>query len=242
MLVNSAPYKHVVLVGATSEIGLAIVDKLAQDEKLHITLIGRRCPAVQRFNTGNVVFIKCDLEDAEEVEEVASQISTLESISVAIVAAGILPPENSDLDLKILKKTLTVNSLSTTLFLAALTQRLENQSFGKLIYISTVAAVRPRIRNFAYGASKVTADFYAIGLRAKYKSGGTDVHVLRPGYVRTRMSNNFRPAPFATDVETVARITVKMIHGNQRVIYTPRILRLIFIILKLLPYRLFSRL
>ena len=65
--------------------------------------------------------------------------------------------------------------------------------------LSSVAGVRPRRSNYVYGASKAGLDAFAHGLADATRSRNVAVIVVRPGFVRSKMTTGLPPAPFATD-------------------------------------------
>ena len=71
---------------------------------------------------------------------------------------------------------------------------------------------------------------------------GVRVLVVRPGFVKSRMTNGVKPAPFATTPEVVASATVAALNGRAGTIWVPGRLRLIFAILRHLPRSVYRRL
>ena len=194
MLTRKKNFKNVVLVGSTSDIGLAILGEIPYTDDAEILLVGRVAP--EQENVGNkqvkTNFYKCDLESFDDLQRLVSKLSEMNDIDLAIVAAGYLPPENMELDPALVRKSMMINSVGVATVLSALANRMHIQREGHILHISTVAAVRPRLRNFTYGASKSGVDFFAMGLSSKYGTTGLKVSVLRPGYVHTKMTTNFR--------------------------------------------------
>jgi len=237
-------YENVVLIGSSSEIGMAIIKKLPFGESANIVFVGRDNP--KDFAIPNLKvktdFFKCDLEHLAEIKNVAKNMATVGIIDLAIVAAGHLPSENSDLDLDSVFKSMNVNTVGISCILSALASHMIRQTQGKIILISSVAEFRPRSQNFTYGASKSGADFFARGLAKKYKNSGLNVIVVRPGYIFTKMSKGFTPAPFAISPERLATIAVQSLQKNRYIVYTPRKLRFIVSILKITPYGIFAKL
>ncbi len=83
--------------------------------------------------------------------------------------------------------------------------RLRSQGQGRIVVLSSVAGVRVRRANFLYGASKAGLDAFTRGLAEATRGSGVRVQVVRPGFVRTKMTVGLRPAPFAASPEDVAR-------------------------------------
>ena len=108
-----------------------------------------------------------------------------------ILAAGYLPDENSEFILKNIIKSSTINTISPALFLVAVAKKMMRSGSGDILVVSSVASIRPRIRNFTYGSSKAAIDFFSIGLANKLLKAGVFVCILIPGYVHTKMTANF---------------------------------------------------
>jgi len=186
--------------------------------------------------------IEIELESSESLNDVIFQIESLPEFDLVILAAGYLPNELQDENLVEVRRALRINGESIILLLSAFAKRLSHLGGGKVLLISSVAATRPRIRNFTYGASKSAADFFAIGLASRYRSTGVDIKIIRPGFVFTKMTTDFKPAPFAITVEEVSRLAIKTLRGKRNVTYAPQFLKLVMNILRILPRRIFNRL
>lgn len=233
----------VLLVGGTSEIGLSILRALDLGMESQITLIGRRMPQLNELDhlPNKLQFVQTDLENEIDIENLKYTIRRLNRIDLAIVASGYLPPENCDMDIMNLTRAVKINSLGIITVLAALAEKVTSQeSSGHILYISSVAAMRPRIKNFTYGASKTAADFFAEGLSFKYRNDGLFLHILRPGFVFTKMSKDFKPAPFAINTAEVAALALRGLKKGQTIIYAPSILKIVMNLLKIIPRTLFD--
>ena len=237
MLGRTKTYKYVVLVGSTSDLGLALLKALPYSNDAEILLVGKVTP--EHFDVENakvtISFHKCDLEKFEDLEIFASKLSTFPDIDLAIMAVGYLPPENEEFDLRLVNKSMMINTVGVVNAIAVLAKRMRYQKHGHILHISTVAALRPRSRNFTYGASKSSADFFARGILSKYRKTGLKVSILRPGYVFTKMSKNFKAAPFAITKEAVSLIAAKNLLRGAEVFYAPRKLRIVMKIFSYLP-------
>ncbi len=237
MLVKNKNYQCVVLIGSTSEIGLSILKNLQYAQNAEILLIGRARidEHITEIKGVKTKFIKCDIENEEELGNLAVKLLSVNNIDLAIVAAGYLPPENEDVNISLVRKSMMVNSLGVICVLSTLARRMIDQPKGHILLISTVAAMHPRSRNFTYGASKASADFFARGLSSKYRNSGLKVSILRPGYVTTKMTQNFNPAPFATTPQELSRAISRSLKLERAIIYAPRKLRYVMNVFRLLP-------
>jgi decaprenylphospho-beta-D-erythro-pentofuranosid-2-ulose 2-reductase len=108
--------------------------------------------------------------------------------------------------------------------------------------LSSVAAERARAGNAIYGAAKAGLDALAQGLGDASASSGVRVLVVRPGFVKGRMTAGLKPAPFATTPEVVAAATVRALEGRAHTVWVPGALRPMFAALRLVPRPLYRRL
>ena len=244
MLRPNRKYKNIVLIGSTSDIGIAIINQLKLDDHSTIHLIGRKKPDINEFinQTVNIEFQQCDLGKTNEVLDIANKVQKLHDLDLVIISAGVLPKENSEFDLKSLDETILVNSLSSIILVSSFARNMNEQSGGQILICSSVASIRPRDRNFTYGASKSALDFFAVGLQNKLKKSEVRISILRPGYVFTKMTKNFKPAPFSTKLGVVAEIAVNGLLKEQKIIYAPRKLKIIMNFVRILPRSLFDKL
>jgi decaprenylphospho-beta-D-erythro-pentofuranosid-2-ulose 2-reductase len=68
------------------------------------------------------------------------------------------------------------------------------------------------------------------------------VLVVRPGFVRTKMTAGRKPAPLSTTAEAVADAIADGLRRDTHTIWVPRSLRLVMVALRHLPRALFRRL
>jgi decaprenylphospho-beta-D-erythro-pentofuranosid-2-ulose 2-reductase len=235
-------FRHVVLYGANSDIGNSILGQIPLKADSRLTLIGRSAentrPPVQGFQSYE--YFQHDLRDLTSYDNLQEFFHSLNDIDLIIFAGGILPDENEDLTCDSVINTISVNTLGTCAVLSVATEYLLKESGGHLLFLSTVAAKRPRLKNFTYGASKAGSDFFARGLAHKYRNNDVFITVIRPGYVYTKMSSRFPPAPFSTSADKVAVIALRAMLKRKKVVYAPRKLRLIMNLLTLVPRRIFN--
>ena len=119
---------------------------------------------------------------------------------------------------------------------------MRRQGRGTIVLLSSVAADRPRPSNFAYGSSKAAADTFARGLRDSLEGSGVDVLIVRPGFVRTKMTRGMDPAPGAVDPAAVTAAVVEGLRGHGGIVYVPGYLRWVMLVIGLLPRPVFRRL
>jgi decaprenylphospho-beta-D-erythro-pentofuranosid-2-ulose 2-reductase len=174
---------------------------------------------------------------------VAEAARHLGDIDVALVAFGVLgdqeQAERDPLAAAALARTNMVGGVS---LLVALAEHMRAQGHGAIVVLSSVAAERPRRSNFAYGASKAGLDAFAQGLGDALRPDGVHVLVVRPGFVRTKMTRGLEPAPLATDADAVARAIESGLRSRAHTVWAPPALRWVFAALRHLPRPVFRRL
>ena len=81
--------------------------------------------------------------------------------------------------------------------------------------LSSVAGERVRKANFIYGSTKAALDGFAQGLGDSLVGSGAGVLIVRPGFVKGRMTEGMDPAPMATTPEAVAQATVAALAAGE---------------------------
>jgi decaprenylphospho-beta-D-erythro-pentofuranosid-2-ulose 2-reductase len=159
------------------------------------------------------------------------------------VAVGVLGDQAlSERDPDAAVEVFETNLVGPVAVLVRAGERLRAQGHGAIVVLSSVAAERPRRANFVYGASKAGLDAFAQGLGDALVGTGVDVLVVRPGFVRTKMTAGLPEAPFATTPEAVADEIADALARRAHTIWVPRRLRLVMAVLRLLPRPLFRQL
>jgi decaprenylphospho-beta-D-erythro-pentofuranosid-2-ulose 2-reductase len=108
--------------------------------------------------------------------------------------------------------------------------------------LSSVAGERVRRSNVVYGASKAGLDGLAQGLGDALHARGVRVMVVRPGFVHTRMTRGLDAAPLSTEPGAVARAVVRGLDRGDAVVWVPRSLRWLMLVVRFLPRPIFRRL
>jgi decaprenylphospho-beta-D-erythro-pentofuranosid-2-ulose 2-reductase len=119
--------------------------------------------------------------------------------------------------------------------------RLRRQGHGVLVVLSSVAGERVRAANFVYGATKAGLDAFAQGLGDSLAGSGARVLVVRPGFVRTKMTTGLAEAPFTTGPDAVADATIAGLRRGAHTVWSPPALRWVFMVLRHVPRPLWRR-
>jgi decaprenylphospho-beta-D-erythro-pentofuranosid-2-ulose 2-reductase len=241
--------RRVLLLGGSSEIGLAVVHRVLDGRPGEVLLAGRPSPrrsaaAEDLRRTGHrVVEVDFDATATETHAGVVEAATQDGDLDLAIVAFGVLGDQASLLDDPAaaveLARTNYLGAVSVGLVLA---RTLRAQGHGAILALSSVAGERPRRSNFVYGSSKAGFDAFFSGLADELHGTGVTVSVLRAGFVRTRMTEGLAEAPLATGPGEVADAAVAALRTRRPVAWVPGSLRWVMVVLRHLPRAVFRRL
>jgi decaprenylphospho-beta-D-erythro-pentofuranosid-2-ulose 2-reductase len=241
--------RSVLLLGGTSEIGLAILRALNAEGPVRPVLLGRDPERLRQALTLLGLDGETGVLDAEATEThgelIARAFESAGGFDVVILAVGLLAGQDGvDAPASEAGEVMRVNFEGSGSLLLQVVRGLRDQiRSGTVVVLSTVAVERPRASNAIYGAAKAGLDALAQGLAdASAAAAGPRVLVVRPGFVKTRMTAGLRPAPFATTADAVAAATVKALHGRAHTVWVPGVLRYVFAVLRHLPRGVFRRL
>jgi decaprenylphospho-beta-D-erythro-pentofuranosid-2-ulose 2-reductase len=242
---------RVLVLGGSSEISVAIVQRLARDGQVEALLLGRdykRMAAVvdELKSTGRATG-EFDGLNADDVETHAAAITCafdrLEQVDLVILSVGVLGAQSGlDADPNEVTQVLRTNFLGCGSLLWHTVRALRKQGHGTVVVLSSVAAERPRASNSIYGAAKAGLDALAQGLADAVAGTSVRVLVIRPGFVATRMTAGLKPGPLSTSPQVVADATVTALNGRRRTVWVPAALRYMFAVLRHLPGPVYRRL
>lgn len=237
----------VMVLGGTSEIGLAMVKALASPALQTVVL------ACRDVDAGRAVATTLSAPTVEVVEFHAEQVHTHASVladacerfgdlDVVIMAVGVLGDSDAVSDDPVAAAQLvTSNMVGPVAALVAVAARLKRQGHGQIVVLSSVAGERVRASLAVYGGAKAGLDATAQAVSDQLQGSGVSLLIVRPGFVRTRMTTGLAEAPFATTAEAVALATVAALRRGRRVVWVPGVLRYVFMVMRHLPTPLWRR-
>jgi len=242
--------QSILLLGGTSEIGLAIVRRLVAPTTRHVVLACRvpsaaeeQAAAIRRQGLA-VHTIAYDAADPAGHEAVVARAVELGGdIDVAILAAGVLGEQASlAASPSEAAAAVSVNYTGGVSSALAVANRLREQGHGALVVLSSVAGERARKANYIYGSSKAGLDAFAQGLADDLHGSGAKVLVVRPGFVESKMTRGLKPAPFATTPDAVADAVAAGLRRGATTIWVPGALRFVFSVLRHVPRPVYRKL
>ncbi len=243
--------QNILLLGGTSEIGLATVAEFLSRGPARVTLAARKdsprieAAAEQMRSAGasEVHVVDFDATDTDSHPGVIEQAFAHGDVDVALVAFGTLGDQEALWqDHAAAVESAQINYTAPVSVGVLLGQRFKAQGHGTIVALSSVAGVRVRRSNFVYGASKAGMDGFYTQLGEALRDTGAKVLVVRPGQVRTKMSAEAKPAPLTVDPEDVARATVKGVIEGKDIIFVHPAFQLVTGVFNIIPRQIFRRL
>jgi decaprenylphospho-beta-D-erythro-pentofuranosid-2-ulose 2-reductase len=240
--------QSILLLGGTSEIGLAVVEAFASDRPMRVVLAARpsdRLDAARARLEARGCAVETLPFDAEALDthtDVVHKAFAGGDIDVALVAFGLLGDnEKAWTDVSYAARLAQVNYTAAVTVGVAVAERMREQSHGSIVAFSSVAGERARRSNFVYGSTKAGLDAFYSGLTEALRPHGVGVTVVRPGFVHTRMTEGLKPAPLSTTPEAVAAITVDAVRRRRELVWAPAPVRFVMSVLRHLPRTVFRR-
>ena len=235
------------VVGATSDIGRVVARRLAEGGWA-LQLAARDPVRLERevrdlrVRTGAAVTpLHCDvLRDGGD----ASPIDALDPLpDVAVCLIGSLGDQKEcQRDGAAAERVMRTNYVGPALLMGALAERFERRGSGVLVGVSSVAGDRGRASNYVYGSAKAGFTAFLSGLRNRLAGSGVRVVTVKPGFVRTRMTEGMAlPSRLTAEPEEAAAAVIDAIRRRRDVVYVRPVWRLVMFAVRALPERLFKR-
>lgn len=241
--------KTVLLVGATSDIGLAVARAYAAAGWR--ILLAARDPERAARNAADIAVrsgrppavFPLDVMACETFPGFAAALPVLPETIVCV--AGLLGDQKraeaeSDHAATVLRSNFEGPALLIDLF----AQHFEARGSGTIVGVSSVAGDRGRASNYFYGSAKAGFSAYLSGLRNRLAAAGVRVVTVKPGPVRTRMTKGLKlPGPLTAEAHEVGRAIYRAAEVRHRdILYVRPVWRLVMAMICALPESVFKRL
>jgi short-subunit dehydrogenase len=240
--------KTLLVLGGTSDIGRATARAFAA-KGWTIQLAGRDIDALKRESDdltaragGGVTTHRLDVLDATSLAAFLDTLPKLPDVAVSVV--GLLGEQTkAETDLDHATAIMRSNFEGPALLLGLLADRMLARGRGTIVGVSSVAGDRGRASNYVYGAAKAGFTAFLSGLRNRAAKRGVHVITVKPGFVRTRMTEGMDlPGPLTAEPKEVADAILRGVTTGKNVIYVRSIWWPIMGIIRALPESLFKKL
>lgn len=233
----------VVMLGATRGIGRSLARLLAsRSEKIHV--LGRNADDLLKCaedlkvrGASSATTGLCDLMAPETFgPALEAADAALGGFDTVIMSAGIFGTQDELAnDRERARAVLTANFTNTVLFCEEARVRLLARGGGHLAVFSSVAGERGRKPVVIYGSTKAGLSAYLEGLDHLYRAQGLITTTVKPGFVRTSMTQGLKEPPFAGDPDDVAKTVLSAILRGAPVVYAPPMWAIVMLVIRALP-------
>lgn len=242
--------KKILIVGANSAIAQACARRWVQRGDA-VFLAARGADAlkaqVQDLTVRGAKQIGSQVFDANQLSDHAALIQAatkaLGGLDGILVAHGTLTDQaRAQTDVAYALAEMATNGTSVISLMTLAAEQFAQQGHGSIAVISSVAGDRGRQSNYVYGSAKALVSAFASGLRQRMHKCGVSVTTIKPGFVDTPMTASFKKGALWAQPDQVAKDIVKAMDQGKAVVYTPGFWRLIMLIIKHIPERIFVKL
>ena len=243
-----AQSKTVLVLGGTSDIGRATAQRYAEGG-WRVWLAARNPEGARRnaddiaTRTGaSVEVYPLDVLETERLPAFVDGLPGLPDTVISVVGElGDQARAESDIDHA--RVVLRTNFEGPALLLDLFAARFAARGSGTLVGVSSVAGDRGRASNYVYGAAKAGFTAYLSGLRNRLAAAGVRVVTVKPGFVRTRMTQGMKLPPLLTaEADEVGRAIFKAGETRGDVVYVRPVWRGVMGVITLIPEAVFKRL
>lgn len=238
--------KNILLLGAGSDLAQAMADIYAA-RKDKLMLAGRDTTSLERIKSDLEVRYSADVSlhlfDACAPETHEMFYKSLPNVpDVVVCVFGYLGDTEKGMhDWAEADKILRTNYVGAVSILNVAATSMK--SGGTIIGISSVAGERGRQSNFLYGSAKAGFTAYLSGLRNYGFHRGFHVLTVKPGFMKTAMTDGMKLNPALTAIPSKAAADiVSAADRKENVLYTLWMWKYIMLIIKNIPEFIFKKL
>jgi decaprenylphospho-beta-D-erythro-pentofuranosid-2-ulose 2-reductase len=241
--------QSLLLLGGTSDIALSVARRYAEGGGLRVVLAARpterRTAAAAELAELGCAVTEVDL-DARSYDSHAATVDAAFAdgdVDIAVVAFGLLgDAERAWTDADHALELAEVNYAAPVHLGVLLAARMRDQGHGWIVALSSVAGERVRRSNFVYGSTKAGFDGFFLQLGEALRETGVRVLVVRPGFVRSKMTEGRPEVPLAVNPDQVAEAIVDGVTNRRQLIWVPGAWRAVMSGLRHVPRPLFRKL
>ena len=238
--------KSVLILGALSDIAKSIAKKYGQNG-YNLHLAARKIDDLKLHSTDLKIRynIKIDIYELDllKTETHENFIKNLKEIpSIIICAVGLLGEQKeNENSLELRTKVIRTNYEGPINIISDFANIFENQGYGTIVGISSVAGDRGKASNYIYGSAKAGFTAFLSGLRNRLAKKNVHVLTVLPGTVYTKMTLGLSlPKLFTSSPDKVANDIYNAVIKKKNVIYTMKIWKLIMFIINCIPESIFK--
>lgn len=239
---------RILILGANSDMAKATAAEFARQERADLILASR--DTVQLEALARDLEIRCQVKveavafDAEDYQSHAAFYNSLDPKPDGVILAFGYGgnQRRAQVDITEVERLTRVNYLGAVSILEIVAADMAARRSGFIIAVSSVAGLRGRKANYAYGASKAALTTFLSGLGQRLAKDNVSVLTVLPGFVKTKMTAGMDlPEKLVARPEQVGVDIHKAWKKGKSQIYTIWLWRWIMLIIRLAPTRIFNK-
>jgi len=242
---NQVTNKTVLILGANSDVAKQCILQYTA-KGFSIIAASRNTDSLENFimvhqlDYSKIKILHFDASDFDSHQKFYDRLPVKPHITV--YAAGFLIDHHKALrDFSGTRQMMITNYMGAVSILNIIAMDGSNKNLERIIGLSSLSGVRGRKSNFIYGSTKAAFTQYLAGLRQELTSTKVIVNVLVIGYIRTKINEGLQlNESLIMEPDYVAKYIVNA--GNSFTIVPNFKWKLIYLILKMLPESLVSKL
>ena len=189
------------VTGASKGIGASIAVRFAA-EGAHVVLLGRNTNRLEAVDDkiqamgGRATIVPADISNSAVPSSLARQIAERwGKLDILIANAGMLGALSpvDHFDEEEWQRVFNVNLHANYRLLQALCPLLRESQTGRVVTVSSGAAIKPRAFWGAYAASKAALEALTLSFAHENRAFGVYANILSPGRIRTDMRAEAKP-------------------------------------------------
>lgn len=237
----------VLILGASSDMAIAIARKFASDQ-YNIQLAARNIEPLQALQSDISIRhnVQCTLH-AFDALNYSSHAGFFEQLQpkpdVTICVFGYLgEAEKARHNWQEAERIIHTNYTGAVSILDKVADFYSSQKAGTIAGISSVAGERGRQSNYHYGSAKAGFTAYLSGLRNRLFHDGVHVVTVQPGFVYTRMTENLQlPKMLTGQPADVANTVYNAVKNKSNIVYVKWFWQWIMLIIRSIPEFMFKK-
>ena len=242
--------RRVLILGATSGIAQN-VSRCFAAEHARLFLVARDPEKLQTLTDDLKIRGAADVETCEAnlADEscfpliISKSVAVWGGLDAALIAHGTLPDQTSvENDPALLRNAIEVNYVSAVSLLMQLGKAFEDQRYGVLAVIGSVAGDRGRRSNYVYGSAKAGLATFVAGLRLRLAAANVQVVLIKPGWISTPMTAHLPQNFLFASAEQTGREVYRAMISPRAVVYCPWYWKWVMGFIRFIPDPIFAKL